>query len=221
MVNQEILGGLIAALERGESLKKSMMSLYNAGYKKEEIEEAAMMTLGMDITSLKELLNQNNQIQNKPIPLNNPKPPLKELLNQNNQIQNKPIPLNNSNPPLEQQKPQPVLTPIQNIQPQQILPQQAILSTQNILIPPNPPIQNVIIQEKPQIPKIESQEIQMSTKQKVSDYSTNPKKKKGDNLILILLILLLVFLAGVLISLFVFKNQIITFFSRFLTGSSS
>jgi hypothetical protein len=197
MVNQEILGGLIAALERGESLKKSMMSMYNAGYKKEEIEEAAMMTLGMDINSLKELLNQDNQIQNKPIQLNNPKPSL------------------------EQPKPQPVLTPIQNIQPQQILPQQTLPPIQNTSTLSNPPIQNVIIQEKPQLPKIENQEIKMSTKQKVSDYSTKPKKKKGDNLILILLILLLVFLAGVLISLFVFKNQIITFFSRFLTGSSS
>lgn len=41
MVNQEILGGLRHALNRGESLEKSMFSFYNAGYKKEEIEEAA------------------------------------------------------------------------------------------------------------------------------------------------------------------------------------
>jgi FtsZ-interacting cell division protein ZipA len=196
MVNQEILGGLINALERGESLKKSMMSFYNAGYKKEEIEEAAMMTLGMDITSLKELLNQNN-----------------------NQVQNKPIPINNPKPSSEQPKPQPVLTPIQMVQPKQPLTQPITSSSQNISVNPTPTIQNPIIQ--PQPPKTENQESQIKTKQKVSDYSTKPKKKKGDNLLLILLILLLVFLAGVLISLFVFKNQIITFFSRFLTGSSS
>lgn len=41
MVNKEILGGLKSALERGQSLKQAMMSLYNAGYRKEEIEEAA------------------------------------------------------------------------------------------------------------------------------------------------------------------------------------
>jgi len=41
MVNEDILGGLISALSRGESLKRAMISLYNAGYKKEEIEEAA------------------------------------------------------------------------------------------------------------------------------------------------------------------------------------
>ena len=41
MVNQDILGGLKSALERGESLKQAMMTFYNAGYRKEEIEEAA------------------------------------------------------------------------------------------------------------------------------------------------------------------------------------
>lgn len=41
MVNQEILWGLRAAINRGESLEKGMLSFYNAGYRKEEIEEAA------------------------------------------------------------------------------------------------------------------------------------------------------------------------------------
>ncbi len=40
-MNEEILGGLKSALERGQSLKNSMTSLFNAGYKKAEIEEAA------------------------------------------------------------------------------------------------------------------------------------------------------------------------------------
>lgn len=41
MVNEEIIGGLLSALSRGESLQKGMMSFYNAGYKKEEIEDSA------------------------------------------------------------------------------------------------------------------------------------------------------------------------------------
>ena len=41
MTNEEILGGLKSALERGESLKKAMMTFFNAGYKREEIEDAA------------------------------------------------------------------------------------------------------------------------------------------------------------------------------------
>lgn len=39
--NQEILGGLKAAVGRGESLKDAMMTFYQAGYDKSEIEEAA------------------------------------------------------------------------------------------------------------------------------------------------------------------------------------
>lgn len=45
MVNEEIFGGLKSALERGESLKRAMMTLYNSGYKKEEIEECAKILL--------------------------------------------------------------------------------------------------------------------------------------------------------------------------------
>jgi hypothetical protein len=41
MVNKEILGGIRTAMDKGESLKSAMFSFYNAGYKKEEIEEAA------------------------------------------------------------------------------------------------------------------------------------------------------------------------------------
>ena len=41
MVNEEILGGLKASVERGESLGQAMQSFYNSGYKREEIEEAA------------------------------------------------------------------------------------------------------------------------------------------------------------------------------------
>jgi len=41
LTNQEILGGLKAAIERGQNLKEAMMTFYQAGYKKEEIEDAA------------------------------------------------------------------------------------------------------------------------------------------------------------------------------------
>jgi len=41
VVNDDLLGGLKSGLERGEPLQKVMMSLYNSGYKKDEIEEAA------------------------------------------------------------------------------------------------------------------------------------------------------------------------------------
>jgi len=40
-MNQDVLSGLKSALARGSSLKDAMQTFYNAGYKKEEIEEAA------------------------------------------------------------------------------------------------------------------------------------------------------------------------------------
>jgi predicted ribosome quality control (RQC) complex YloA/Tae2 family protein len=40
-LNDEIIGGLVSALSRGESLEKAMMTFYNAGYEKEEIEDSA------------------------------------------------------------------------------------------------------------------------------------------------------------------------------------
>lgn len=42
MVNEEILGGLRFAFNKGESPEKAMTSFYNAGYRREEIEEAIM-----------------------------------------------------------------------------------------------------------------------------------------------------------------------------------
>jgi hypothetical protein len=41
MINKEIYEGIKLALSRGYSLKDAMMSFYNAGYKKEDIEDSA------------------------------------------------------------------------------------------------------------------------------------------------------------------------------------
>lgn len=41
MVKEEIFEGLKVALSKGEPLQRAMMSFFNAGYSKEEIEEAA------------------------------------------------------------------------------------------------------------------------------------------------------------------------------------
>ena len=43
MIIEEIVEGLRFAMNKGESLLKAMMSFYNAGYSKLEVEEAARM----------------------------------------------------------------------------------------------------------------------------------------------------------------------------------
>jgi len=51
MVKEEILEGLKVALAKGQSLRSAMMSFYNAGYLKEEIEEAATIVYTTKISS--------------------------------------------------------------------------------------------------------------------------------------------------------------------------
>jgi len=60
MVRGDIVGGLKVALSRGEPLQKAMQSFYNAGYKKEEIEEAARELH-------RQLTNQETFIPRKPM----------------------------------------------------------------------------------------------------------------------------------------------------------
>ncbi|GBE20137.1 MAG TPA: hypothetical protein ENG87_05565 [Candidatus Pacearchaeota archaeon] len=70
MVREDILGGLISALLRGESLRHAMISMHNAGYDKKEIEWAAR-TLQMQgyqqIEQPKKPLKVKKQIP-KPMP---------------------------------------------------------------------------------------------------------------------------------------------------------
>ena len=42
MPKEELVEGIKQALSRGENLERAMTTFYNAGYKKEEIEEAVM-----------------------------------------------------------------------------------------------------------------------------------------------------------------------------------
>lgn len=60
MVRQDIVAGLKLAIEKGESLMQAMITFYNSGYKKEEIEEAAQV-VQQGQTQTPQQLNQQNQ----------------------------------------------------------------------------------------------------------------------------------------------------------------
>ena len=51
MVREDILEGLKSAVERGESLMQAMISFYNAGYKREDIQEAAQAMQEQTLTA--------------------------------------------------------------------------------------------------------------------------------------------------------------------------
>jgi len=55
MVKEDIIRGLEGAMSRGESLEKAMYSFYNAGYKKEDVEEAAR-ALSMHLSQQESLI---------------------------------------------------------------------------------------------------------------------------------------------------------------------
>jgi len=139
VLNEEILGGLKSAIERGNSLKRAMMTFFNAGYKKEEIEEAARF------------LNESG-ISQPSATIPSVSPTVKKPLTTDNQLE--------------------------------------------------------VPQMKEPIPN--QQQVQVVT-QKVSNYEDDPKDKS----LIFILVGVLVFLLGVLISIFIFKNELINFFSSF------
>ena len=63
MVKEEIVEGLRLAVEKGEPLNKAMMSFYNAGYLKAEIEEAAR---ALQVPHFAEMQDEGQLIRNQP-----------------------------------------------------------------------------------------------------------------------------------------------------------
>ena len=78
MAKEDLINGLLLALQKGESLEKAMMSFYTAGYSKADIEEAAKEVVAIrshtgSITSTPNTpKTTNNKVIQKP-PVNNEK----------------------------------------------------------------------------------------------------------------------------------------------------
>jgi hypothetical protein len=162
MVNEEILGGLKSALERGSSLERAMLTLFNSGYKREEIEEAARSLLEF---------RPESQIQ----------APIKTVPKT---AEVKPVPQVLTTPTITKAFPE--LKPSVTQRP----------------IPAVQQLQPSIQIQKP-IQKVSSYE---EEKQKV--------KVKGRGVI-VFLVFLLVFLVGLLGTIFIFRQQLIDFLSSF------
>ena len=69
MINEEILEGLRRATAAGSTLKSAMMSFYNSGYGKQEIEEAAKELQSQKFGNLSTVVPQQvpQNIQTRPI----------------------------------------------------------------------------------------------------------------------------------------------------------
>jgi len=194
MVREDILGGLRTALARGQTLRQAMMSFYNAGYVKEEIEEAARTLQAEKNQPLQPqfvpgLITPIFQRTNPMESNSNEKP--KEVLSQTAKLPQS----------VQPTKPQTIQkvsaygtqTPQvqQKIQPQ---PAQSVQTIQRVSAygPPIQPTQ--LIQAQPQI-------IQQPL----------VGKPRGKAIIFILLALLIILVSG-LVALFFFKEEIVSLF---------
>jgi len=194
MVNEEILGGLKSALERGQPLQKAMMALYNSGYKKEEIEEAARNLMEF---------RQESQFQ----------PPVKTV----------------PKTPEVRQAPQVLTTPTIKSFPELQVPVRQF--PQPPMIPQKLELQKPKglfgkrlkeIQEAKPTPLTIPQVGKFEPIQKISNYGQpaskekiKEKKSSKEKIIILTLVFLLIFLLGLLGMIFVFKQQLIDFFSTF------
>ena len=174
MVREEILEGLRASVIRGEPLRKAMMTFYNAGYKKQEIEEAARA------------LNALPAQQRMP-------GPVQKSMQQVASFQ----------PSTEEQPKKP-----QAIQPPQsaLIQQTRIQPTQQQSQIPAPVTQQIPAQVDPRFQ-------QPVIIQRVSGYGQKPSPL--GLIVTFVLVFFLLFLMGILVAVFLFKDELSTIFSGF------
>lgn len=189
MVNEEILGGLKSALSRGETLKQAMMSFYNSGYKKEEIEEAARIVQRENIVIKKPMQKKIVPTSKKPLKTKPKKTTqkvsaygeqMKAQLKSSEKIKKN---LDDAINKLQQVKKE--TQPIQPKQNQKKEKQKRPLKTKSL---------------KPVKSK------------KVSNYEKEPKPK--GKLMVFLLIFFLLFLIAVLAAVFLFREELVNFFTN-------
>ena len=213
MSKEDIIGGLTLALEKGENLEQAMLSFFNAGYKREDVEGAARALQALfDPQSSNQTPEQSSDQtpeQTRPsFPLTiiqKPKrlpqsPTLSKSLKPVSEATKKltPVrkPLQTKVPIQSKPLPQLKLAPVQMKQPLQIQSQ----------IQPQPI-------QKPQPPSPIQRSVQEITPM-VSSYETNKSNPRSIIIVtlLVLLVILILFLGGV----FLFKDYLVGFFNNLL-----
>ena len=185
--NDDILGGIRSAISRGETLKQAMIAMFNAGYTKDEIEDAARKYL---MGKTEESIYSST----------GPKKSKKEEMEKGEEEQG--------------------LTPGSL----------GGLSPTNISRSPGekPGVEKTDLRSEEKVSKKEEKTEEEAKKkigplpttqkveQKVSAYEQKekPKKKRKVETITIILIILLLLLVGVLVTVFMFKAELVEFFNK-------
>jgi hypothetical protein len=215
MVNEDILTSLRNAVDHGESLENAIRLALNSGYNQRDVQEAAQFVSGGTITNFQTqpserlaMPSQKKPFSQNPVLLKNPPSQAQP------QIQPKfenPLPQIQSQPKIENSlsqirtQPQPITNPPLQFQP----------------IQQQTPDQNSLMQDLSDIKQNISTGYTTSDSGYVSSSSSSSslsqeidKMKPHENYIkeIILLVVLLV-LVGVLISTFIFKDQLLGLFT--------
>lgn len=240
MPKEDIIGGLLLAVQKGESLEQAMLSFFNAGYKREEIEDAAR-----EVQTLPDFPIQKPQprpkVSLKPasklkkLPQTSQLKPIKKLkpILQNvpkaikSSISNGPIKESSTKGPLSLSNPTPKLNESSNEPPkpheqEQLIKefQQPVQTIEQIpekpfqqpLAPvPEQTLEQQIVQQKSQ--QLPPQPMQNRNKL-ASNYGGNRKNPKSVMIWILstLLFALVLFLGGV----FLFRDSLIGFFNNLL-----
>ncbi|MCK5625176.1 hypothetical protein KAI04_05065 [Candidatus Pacearchaeota archaeon] len=191
MVREDILGGLRTASARGQTLRQSMMSFYNAGYLKEEIEEAAKVLQA----------EKNKPIQNQFAP-----GPAAPIFQRSSSVGKDP-----NEKPKEILSQTAKLTPTQSAKPQTIQKVSAYGQPAQVTKPITKPTQPVPVKQPVQVQPVKTQTIQKASAYVQPTQTTQPAKPKGKTIIFVLLAMLIILIGG-LIAVFFFKNEILSFF---------
>lgn len=226
MINEEIVGGLVSALSRGEPLEKAMMTFFNAGYKKDEIEESAQEVynqLGPQVMGVKGSLQETIDeiaikagVTEDKTPKTPPNPNVNADKIQLQNVSEKKAPEVNNLPKEKNKVPQKISkygpnnfnsNQYQNADEITNKIVDAIKGLKQTNIPSRIEIVHRNIDSKP-LPTVV---------QKVSDYSGAPPKtisKAATYILFVVLILLL----GALAAVFFFKEDLIKFFNNMGLG---
>jgi len=190
MVKEELVEGILEALSRGESMQTAMTSFYNAGYTKEDIEQAAVIASNVNFA-------QQAQQYQQPLPTQ----PIQTTQPTQQTQQPNPVQQPQPQPQTQQYQPQPQ-TQIQQYQPQQ----QAQEEQQRLI----QKYQQYQIQQQAQEQYRPLPRQQAAAKPRVSTYG---KSRNSGSALTIFLFFLLFVLIGVLVAVFIFRSEISNFFN--------
>ncbi len=191
MVNLEVYGGLVSALSRGNSWYDAMMSLYNAGYSKKDIEEAAGI-LKTQIVGKKNAPNVDSEETGNPPHMSPPN--LKPAFKSKPSVDLKP----SVNP--EQKAPE-----TSKETGQSELPHKTPHYQKQIVSSYGSPKKTTMKRPMPVNTRKEANSLQPPMSKGASSYPNSSKKPRS---LVVILVILLIIMLGVLAGLFLFRDKI-------------